>query len=71
MQSITVTVNGKTYTRDVEPRLLLVDFIRDTLGLTGTNIACDTSQCGCVPSTWTGWPLSHARFWPYRPTAAH
>lgn len=46
MQSITVTVNGKTYTRDVEPRMLLVDFIRDTLGLTGTNIACDTSQCG-------------------------
>ena len=46
MQSITVTVNGSTVTRDVEPRLLLVDFIRDTLGLTGTNIACDTSQCG-------------------------
>jgi carbon-monoxide dehydrogenase small subunit len=46
MPTITVTVNGKTYTRDVEPRLLLVDFIRDTLGLTGTNIACDTSQCG-------------------------
>ena len=46
MQSITVTVNGSATTRDVEPRLLLVDFIRDTLGLTGTNIACDTSQCG-------------------------
>jgi carbon-monoxide dehydrogenase small subunit len=46
MQSITVTVNGSPVTRDVEPRLLLVDFIRDTLGLTGTNIACDTSQCG-------------------------
>jgi aerobic carbon-monoxide dehydrogenase small subunit len=46
MQSITVTVNGSTVTRDVEPRMLLVDFIRDTLGLTGTNIACDTSQCG-------------------------
>jgi carbon-monoxide dehydrogenase small subunit len=46
MQTITVTVNGKTHTRDVEPRLLLVDFLRDTLGLTGTNIACDTSQCG-------------------------
>jgi carbon-monoxide dehydrogenase small subunit len=46
MPTITVTVNGKSYTRDVEPRLLLVDFIRDTLGLTGTNIACDTSQCG-------------------------
>lgn len=43
---ISVTVNDKTYTRDVEPRVLLVDFIRDELGLTGTNIGCDTSQCG-------------------------
>lgn len=43
---VTVTVNSKTYTRDVEPRLLLVDFLRDELGLTGTNIGCDTSQCG-------------------------
>jgi carbon-monoxide dehydrogenase small subunit len=46
MPTISVTVNGKEYTRDVEPRLLLVDFLRNTLGLTGTNIACDTSQCG-------------------------
>ena len=46
MQSITLTVNGKSHTRDVEPRMLLVDFIRDMLSLTGTNIACDTSQCG-------------------------
>jgi aerobic carbon-monoxide dehydrogenase small subunit len=46
MAQITVTVNGASHTRDVEPRLLLVDFIRDTLGLTGTNIACDTTQCG-------------------------
>lgn len=46
MQKVTMTVNGVSYTRDVEPRMLLVDFIRDTLGLTGTNIACDTSQCG-------------------------
>lgn len=46
MQSITLTVNGKSYTREVEPRMLLVDFIRTALGLTGTNIACDTSQCG-------------------------
>ncbi len=43
---VTITVNGKEYTRDVEPRLLLAHFIRDTLGLTGTNIGCDTSQCG-------------------------
>ncbi len=46
MQKITVTVNGASHTRDVEPRMLLVDFIRDSLSLTGTNIGCDTSQCG-------------------------
>lgn len=44
--NISVTVNGKTYERDVEPRMLLVHFIRDVLGMTGTNIGCDTSQCG-------------------------
>lgn len=43
---VTVTVNGMTYQRDVEPRLLLVDLLRDGLGLTGTNIGCDTTQCG-------------------------
>jgi carbon-monoxide dehydrogenase small subunit len=43
---ITVKVNGTTHTRDVDPRTLLVHFLRDTLGLTGTNIGCDTSQCG-------------------------
>ncbi|MEZ4615794.1 MAG: (2Fe-2S)-binding protein [Caldilineaceae bacterium] len=46
MQKVTVTINGTSHTRDVEPRMLLVDFIRDVIGLTGTNIACDTSQCG-------------------------
>jgi aerobic carbon-monoxide dehydrogenase small subunit len=46
MPTITLTVNGKSQTREVEPRLLLVDFIRDVLGLTGANVACDTSQCG-------------------------
>jgi carbon-monoxide dehydrogenase small subunit len=43
---ISVIVNGTTYDREVEPRMLLVHFLRDTLGLTGTNIGCDTSQCG-------------------------
>jgi carbon-monoxide dehydrogenase small subunit len=43
---INVTVNGTPYQRDVEPRMLLVHFIREVLGLTGTNIGCDTSQCG-------------------------
>ncbi len=46
---VSVTVNGTTYTRDVEPRLLLVHFLRDELGLTGTHLGCDTSNCGvCV-----------------------
>jgi len=45
-ERISVTVNGTTYQKDVEPRMLLVHFVRDVLGLTGTNIGCDTSQCG-------------------------
>jgi carbon-monoxide dehydrogenase small subunit len=43
---ITVTVNGTAHTAEVEPRTLLVQFIRETVGLTGTNIGCDTSSCG-------------------------
>ncbi len=43
---ISVTVNGTRYERDVEPRMLLVHFLREEIGLTGTNIGCDTSQCG-------------------------
>ncbi len=43
---ITVTVNGAPRQADVEPRTLLVYFLRDTLGLTGTHIGCETSQCG-------------------------
>ena len=46
MHSVTVTVNGKARTAEVEPRTLLVHFLRDQLGLTGANIGCDTSQCG-------------------------
>jgi carbon-monoxide dehydrogenase small subunit len=43
---ITLNVNGQSYTREVEPRMLLVHFLRETLSLTGTKIGCDTSQCG-------------------------
>jgi carbon-monoxide dehydrogenase small subunit len=46
MTSIAVTVNGVRHAAEVEPRLLLVDFIRQNLGLTGTNVGCETSQCG-------------------------
>jgi aerobic carbon-monoxide dehydrogenase small subunit len=43
---VSVTVNGVAQSHDVEPRLLLVHYIREVLGLTGTNIGCDTSSCG-------------------------
>ena len=46
MVTVTMTVNGKEYTQAVEPRTLLVHFIRENLGLTGTHIGCDTSSCG-------------------------
>jgi carbon-monoxide dehydrogenase small subunit len=45
-RKVSVTVNGSTHTHEVEPRLLLVHFIREVLGLTGTHIGCDTSNCG-------------------------
>jgi len=47
MAKIELTVNGTRQTREVEDRTLLVDLLRDHLGLTGTHIGCDTSQCGC------------------------
>ncbi len=43
---VSITVNGTTHENDVEPRTLLVQYVRVTLGLTGTNIGCDTSSCG-------------------------
>jgi aerobic carbon-monoxide dehydrogenase small subunit len=46
MPRISVTVDGVTYDDDVEPRLLLVYYLRERLGLTGTNVGCDTSNCG-------------------------
>ena len=43
---VRITVNGRVFERDVEPRLLLVHFLRDVAALTGTKVGCDTSQCG-------------------------
>ena len=49
MTKVSMTVNGKAVSGDVDPRTLLVHFIRDNLRLTGTHVGCDTSQCGaCV-----------------------
>jgi carbon-monoxide dehydrogenase small subunit len=49
MATVSMTVNGQAVTREVEPRTLLVEFLRQHLDLTGTHVGCDTSQCGaCV-----------------------
>ena len=51
---IKVNINGKDYTGEVEPRTLLVHFIRDNLGLTGTHIGCDTGHCGACTVLFNG-----------------
>ena len=47
MAKVEMTVNGQKQSREVEDRTLLVNFLRDDLGMTGTHVGCDTSQCGC------------------------
>ena len=54
---VTVTINGTDHTHDVEPRTLLVDFIRARAGLTGTHIGCDTSNCGACTVLLDGRPV--------------
>ena len=54
---VTVTVNGAEHGADVEPRLLLVHFLRETVGLTGTHIGCDTSNCGACTVLLDGVPV--------------
>ncbi len=53
---ISVTINGEEHTREVEARLLLVHFIREELGLTGTHIGCDTTSCGACTVLLNGVP---------------
>jgi carbon-monoxide dehydrogenase small subunit len=59
---VTVTVNGAQHTHDVEPRVLLVDFIRTRAGLTGTHIGCDTSNCGACTVLVDGTPIKSCTF---------
>ncbi len=54
---LTININGQPVTRDVEPRQLLVHFIRDTPGLTGTHWGCDTSNCGACVVLMDGLPV--------------
>jgi len=55
--TVTVTVNGTSYSREIEPTLLLVEFLRETLALTGTHVGCDTSQCGACTVLVDGRPV--------------
>jgi aerobic carbon-monoxide dehydrogenase small subunit len=55
--NVTVTINGVERSAEVEPRLLLVHFIRETLGLTGTHIGCDTTSCGACTVLLDGTPV--------------
>jgi aerobic carbon-monoxide dehydrogenase small subunit len=55
--NMTITINGEQISRDVEPRQLLVHFIRDTPGLTGTHWGCDTSNCGACVVLMDGKPV--------------
>ncbi len=54
---LTVTVNGEERSAEVEPRLLLVHFLRQTLGLTGTHVGCDTTSCGACTVLLDGTPV--------------
>jgi carbon-monoxide dehydrogenase small subunit len=54
---IQLTVNGQVYQAEIEPRMLLVHFIRDVLNLTGTHIGCDTTSCGACTVLWDGRPV--------------
>jgi aerobic carbon-monoxide dehydrogenase small subunit len=56
-QTVTVAVNGQSRSAEVEPRLLLVHFLRETLGLTGTHVGCDTSGCGACTVLVDGVPV--------------
>lgn len=54
---VSLTVNGETINRDIEPNTLLADFLRDELRLTGTHVGCDTTQCGCCIVHCNGHPI--------------
>ena len=68
MASITVKVDGVAYSDEVEPRLLLVHYLREKVGKTGTPVGCDTSNCGACTVHMMACPSRAVRCWRYRPT---
>ena len=59
---VKMTINGQSYSHEVEPRLLLVHYIRETVGLTGTHVGCDTSQCGACTILMNGQAVKACTF---------
>jgi carbon-monoxide dehydrogenase small subunit len=70
-QRVTLTINGQPYTADVEPRLLLVHFIREVAGLTGTHIGCDTTSCGACTVLVDGVPAKSCTLLAVQVDGAH
>jgi len=70
-QSVTITINGVKHTHEVEPRLLLVHFIRELAGLTGTHVGCDTSQCGACTITMNGQAVKSCTLFAVQATGAN
>jgi carbon-monoxide dehydrogenase small subunit len=70
-RQVTVSVNGRARTAEVEPRLLLVHFLRDTLGLTGTHVGCDTTSCGACTVLLDGTPIKSCTFFAVQAGGRH
>jgi carbon-monoxide dehydrogenase small subunit len=68
---IHLTVNGREYEREVEPRLLLSDFIRDELGLTGTHVGCEHGVCGACTILWDSEPVRSCLVFAVQTEGAH
>src|SRR3954470_15385129 len=69
LYKVSLTVNGQSYEREVEPRLLLSDFLRHDLGLTGTHVGCEHGVCGACTVLFDGEPVRSASCSPCRRTA--
>jgi carbon-monoxide dehydrogenase small subunit len=65
-----MTINGQSVSHEVEPRLLLVHYIRETVGLTGTHVGCDTSQCGACTITLNGQAVKSCTLFAVQATGA-
>jgi len=66
-----LTINGRDYSGEVEPRLLLSDFIRDDLGLTGTHVGCEHGVCGACTVLWDGEPVRSCLIFAVQTDGAH